>query len=76
MTDNVELIKSNDDVSLLYIKVKLEDMELMGMIDTGATLSAISEKVVKRPNFSGKVTNCSHNIVVADSRKSHISQEV
>ena len=38
----IETILVPDSTPLIYVKVKLFNKELNGMIDTGATLSAIS----------------------------------
>ena len=44
-------MKAQDNVSLIYIKVKLCDKEYYGMLDTGATLCVISSQVIKENNL-------------------------
>ena len=45
--EGMEVIRIADNAPLIYIAVRLFDKNLHAMIDTGATLSAISEKVVE-----------------------------
>ena len=40
------------------------------MIDTGATVSAISGSIVDEPKYNLKSSKCLHSVVVADDRRS------
>ena len=57
---NFEVVKAEENVSLLYIRVMLNDREFFGMLDTGATLSAISNTIIKEAGLSSKVKECRH----------------
>ena len=52
----MEVVGARDNVSLIYAKVNLYGRELFAMIDTGATLSAISSEVVKVHNWFRHLT--------------------
>ena len=47
---------------------------LYGMVDTGATLSAISATLIERYKWHDQCLNCNAEITVADDRKVKIDQ--
>ena len=46
------------------------------MLDTGATLSAISYKSIIDIGLDDMIRPCSHYITVADNRKVHVNKEL
>ena len=56
--NNVEVIRQADNVSLLYIRVRLFGKDLFAMVDTGATLSAISDDVINSMGWQCHLSPC------------------
>ena len=50
-TNNVEVVDAPDNASLTYIKVRLFDQFLFGMIDIDATLFAISSRIIDKNSW-------------------------
>ena len=46
--NNVEIVNADESARLVYVKIKLYGHIFYGMIDTSATMSAISISVIKK----------------------------
>ena len=49
--NNLEIVDAISNPKLLYVKVHIYGRELYGLVDTGATLSAISVSAVNELKF-------------------------
>ncbi len=67
-THDFEVVKAQDSVSLLYMKINLFGKEVVAMVDTNATLSAISEEIIKKFGWQSKLIKCHHEVTIADNR--------
>ena len=68
------MVKAKDNVSLLYVKTKMYGKEVYGMVDTGATLSAISRHTIEENGWENRLTRCQHRVTVADNRSVLITE--
>ena len=48
--------------------------EVYGMVDTGATLSAISRHTIEENGWENRLTRCQHRVTVADNRSVLITE--
>lgn len=64
----MEIITAEDSAKLLYVKVTIHNEIFYGMIDTGATMSAISISAIARLKWDKHLARCNHTITVADNR--------
>ena len=59
VTNTLPLIKAKINASLYYIPIMINDIKANALIDTGATISAISEEFIKHnPILKSNLIDC------------------
>ena len=70
------MVKARPSGPLIFIKGKLNGHHAFGMIDTGATLSAVSAKFINSNKLHSMCSPCEHHITLANNSSINMQEEV